>query len=144
MTTKYTQLDIENLIRESGLKLTDHRLNILFKISKSRVPIAVHKLIEDLQKKYNIDQATVYRNLASLLEAGLLRRYDYNHGHAHYELATEEAANQMICNSCETIEKIPGIVFDDSLKKMVRKSKKFNSTSHTVVEVYGYCKSCSK
>lgn len=141
--TKYTQSDIENLIKESGLKLTEHRINILLKISKSRVPIAVHKLIEDLQKKSDIDQATVYRNLSTLEESGLVRRFDYNHGHAHYELADTEDVSKIICPSCETIEKIAGISLDDVVKKMYKKSKKFKTSKDLKVEIYSNCKSCA-
>jgi Fur family transcriptional regulator, ferric uptake regulator len=139
---KYNQEDILNIIKNSGLKYTEHRHNVLTRIAKSKTPIAVIQIIEDLKKKYNIDQATVYRNLSSLESAGLLRRYDYNHGHAHYELNTGEDTHQIVCNKCETIEKISGQNFDDIIKKIIKKSKKFKTTSRVNLEIYGECRTC--
>jgi Fe2+ or Zn2+ uptake regulation protein len=112
-------------------------------LSRVRQPITVYELVDSLRKKENIDQATVYRNLASLHEAGLLRRLDFNHGHAHYELETGRASHQLVCGKCETIEKIEGISIDDTVKKMLKKSKKFKSTTTHSVEIYGTCKNCS-
>lgn len=138
----HTQDELVELIKSHDLKYTDHRFAIVSRIAKAKVPVAAHKIIEDLQKKLNIDQATIYRNLKVLEESGLVRRYDYNHGHAHYEIASAETAHQIVCSNCETIERIHGDYFADSIKKVIRKSKKFNTTNHANVEVYGVCKNC--
>ncbi len=139
----YSKQDIETMIKEAGLRLTDHRSMILAIISKVKQPVTVYELVDTLRKKADIDQATVYRNLSSLHEAGLLRRLDFNHGHAHYELETGRASHQLVCHTCETIEKIEGISVDDAVKKMLKKSKKFkNATTHSI-EIYGLCKTCA-
>lgn len=51
-------------------------------LSKVKQPVTVFEIIDALRKKDNIDQATVYRNLLSLHESGLIRRLDFNHGSA--------------------------------------------------------------
>ncbi len=141
---KYTETELVSLIKESNLKLTEHRLAVLTRVSKAKSPVAVHKLIEDLKKRYDIDQATIYRNLTSLEEVGLVSRFDYNHGHAHYEMSSDEVVHKIICNNCETMEKINAIYFEESLKKLVKKSKKFSTTStNPSVDIYGLCKSCA-
>jgi Fe2+ or Zn2+ uptake regulation protein len=73
----------------------------------------------------------------------MLRRLDFNHGHAHYELETGEASHQIVCSQCETIEKIEGISIDATVKKMLTKSKRFKATRTHTIEIYGTCKSCS-
>ncbi len=140
---KYSKEDLTQMIKEAGLRLTDHRLMVLNALSRVRQPITVYELVESLRKKEDIDQATVYRNLSSLHEAGLLRRLDFNHGHAHYELETGRASHQLVCGKCETIEKIEGISIDDIVKKMLKKSKKFKSTTTHSMEIYGTCKNCA-
>jgi Fur family transcriptional regulator, ferric uptake regulator len=140
---KYTETELVDLIITSNLKNTPHRLAVLARIAKAKLPIAVHKIIEDLRKKHEMDQATVYRNLVALEEAKIIKRFDYNHGHAHYEMDNGEENHKIICKSCETIEKIEASYFDIALKKIVKKSKKFKSSSLTSVEIYGQCKSCS-
>jgi Fur family ferric uptake transcriptional regulator len=139
----YSKQDLIQIIKEKGLRLTDHRLAVLTYLSRVRQPVTVYELVDALRKKDNIDQATVYRNLASLHESGLLRRLDFNHGHAHYELETGYASHQLVCSKCETIEKIEGISMEDIVKKMMKKSKKFKSTTTHSVEIYGICKSCA-
>ncbi len=131
------------MIKEKGLRVTGHRVALLSLLARVKQPVTVYELVDVLRKKENIDQATVYRNLTSLHEAGLLRRLDFNHGHAHYELETGKASHQLVCNSCETVEKIEGISVDDAVKKMLKKSRKFkNATTHSI-EIYGVCKSCA-
>lgn len=138
----YSKEDLTTMIRESGLRVTDHRLAVLTYLSRVRQPVTVYELVDALRKKDNIDQATVYRNLSSLHGAGLLRRLDFNHGHAHYELETGRASHQLVCSNCETIEKIEGISIDDTVKKMLKKSKKFKHTTTHSMEIYGLCKAC--
>ncbi len=146
----YTQNEIFDLIKNSGLKYTEHRFNILMRVSKSKSSIAAHKLIEDMKKKYDIDQATVYRNLISLEEAGIIKKSSHkvigsSHGHAHYEVSTDEVFQKVICNKCETIEKISSknFNFDDVLKKIIKKSKKFKTGNVLAFEIYGLCNGCA-
>ena len=140
---RYTQEELQVLLQESGLRITDHRLTVLATVAKVKQPITVYELVEVLRKKNNIDQATVYRNLSSLHQAGLLRRLDFNHGHAHYELETGRASHQLVCQKCETIEKIEGVSVEDAVKKMLKKSKKFKNTTTHSIEIYGTCKTCA-
>lgn len=139
----YTKNELEVLIKESGLRVTSHRMSVLLAVSKVKQPITVYELVSLLRKKEDIDQATIYRNLSSLHEAGILRRLDFNHGHAHYELETGRASHQIVCGKCENIEKIEGVSIDGAIQKMLNKSKKFKNTTTHSIEIYGVCKNCS-
>lgn len=135
--------ELKNLIREAGLRVTLHRVAVLSAVLKAKKPVTVYELTEGLRKKENIDQATIYRNLSSLHTAGILRRLDFNHGHAHYELETGVASHQIVCGKCETIEKIESVSIDNAILKMIQKSKKFKNTTTLSIEVYGICKACN-
>lgn len=139
----YSDEELIHMLQEADLRITDHRVLVLRTVARQRQPITVYELVEAVRKKGGIDQATVYRNLTALHEAGLLRRLDFNHGHAHYELETGRASHQLVCKSCETIEKIEGISIEDVVKKMVKKSKKFKTMTTHSVEIYGVCKKCA-
>lgn len=139
----YSKEEFISMLKEAGLRVTEHRLLVMETVAKLKQPITVYELVDLLRKKDNIDQATVYRNLSSLHEARLLRRLDFNHGHAHYELETGRASQALVCSKCETIEKIEGVSVDDIVKKMVKKSKKFKTTITHSIEIYGLCKSCA-
>jgi len=140
---QYSLKKLECTLREKDLRVTPHRLALLVYLSRVKQPITVHELTDALRKKENVDLATVYRNLTSLEAAGVIRRLDYNHGHAHYELETGRASHSLVCNRCETIEKIEGLSTDETIKRMLKKSKKFKQTSMHSIEMYGLCKSCA-
>lgn len=139
----YPKEELISMVQEVGLRVTGHRILVLDVIARQKQPITVYELVVLVRKKEDIDQATVYRNLSSLHEAGLLRRLDFNHGHAHYELETGRASHQIVCGKCETIEKIEGISVDDAIKKMLKKSRKFKNTTTHSIEIYGLCKNCA-
>ena len=137
------KVSVEDVIRNAGLRATSHRKLILKAISDLNRPVTAYELVSLLGKKTNIDQATIYRNFVSLRRANLLRRLDFNHGHAHYELETGKASNQLVCNLCETVEKIDGISMETAVKKILRKSKKFKDVTLQSVELYGLCRTCA-
>lgn len=137
-----TQKDLASLLKKKNVRVTDHRLAILTYLVKAKKPVTVQELVLILHKKFDIDVATVYRNVSSLQAADIIRRFDYNHGHAHYELKTSEASHSFICNNCETIEKIEGVPVGETIKKLVKRSKKFKSVTTYSIEIYGVCKNC--
>jgi Fe2+ or Zn2+ uptake regulation protein len=140
---KYSKEDIITLLREKGLRVTDHRVAVLVYLSRTKEPVPVHEIFDTLRKKYAIDQATVYRNLSSLHEEGVIRRFDFNHGHAHYELEIGRVSYQIVCSKCKTLEKMEGVSLDDGIKKMLKKSKKFKNSQLQTAQLYSVCKSCN-
>ena len=140
---KLSKEEAEQMLKKAGFRITGHRLAVLRTVAGSKQALTVQALFDLLRNKYVIDQATVYRNLSSLNEAGLLRRLDFNHGHAHYELETGEPSYKIICSDCETIDTLDGAPFHDTVKKLTKKSSKFKKILSHSVEVYGTCKKCA-
>lgn len=139
---KYSKVNLEMMLKGAQLRVTPHRLAVISVIANKGEPLTVQTIFDTLRKKYSIDQATIYRNLLSLHESGLLRRLDFNHGHAHYELETGAPSSQFVCNKCETIEKLSSQEIDEVIKRISKKSKKFKSLSSHTIEIYGVCKQC--
>ncbi len=67
--------ECERLLREAGLKKTGSRVAVLDVLERAASPMS-HGEVADALTKEGFDQATVYRNLISLTEAGLARRTD--------------------------------------------------------------------
>ncbi len=141
--TKLTIAEVEEMLRNAGFRVTEHRVAVLKAVAGARQAITVQALFDSLRNKYVIDQATIYRNLSALHEAGLIRRFDFNHGHAHYELETGEPSYKIVCGECETIEKLEGAGLNETMKKLMKKSAKFKKVLSHSVEVYGICKKCA-
>ncbi|MBN2406314.1 MAG: transcriptional repressor [Elusimicrobia bacterium] len=93
--------------------------------------------------------ATVYRNLEFLREQGLLSKYNFGEGSAHYELNDDEREHHhhLICKSCGKVIDYSEFV-DRELKlikdteKELSKKHKFDIESHELC-FYGKCSSCA-
>jgi Fe2+ or Zn2+ uptake regulation protein len=130
----------ENL-RSKKLKATPARLELLQLLSKSPAPLS----IGDMQKKMvksKPDQATFYRMVKDLKEAGIIRQVNIEHNHAHYEIGNDHH-HHAICEQC-------GKVIDLSscniagLEKEIMKKTKFKTINRHSLEFFGVCNTCSK
>ncbi len=139
---KYTNEEIEKILKDLGLRVTDHRVLIFKTLSKSRNGMSVEEIFQKVDKRGNIDQATVYRNLSSLVKVGLIRKTDFNLGKSFYELEQGIVVCRFVCSVCHQIEKTDNKQVVDSLKKIYKNSKKFKNTTLSSVEFYGVCKKC--
>ena len=126
-------------LKSSGLKLTEARKAILKSLTDHHGPFTVEEIHKLISKKI-CDQATVYRNLASLAEAGLVRRCEFGDGSARFELAgAGEHHHHIICNKCKRVE----IIDDAEIEEIDRFARKrgFADVSH-ILEFFGTCPQC--
>ncbi len=129
-------------LRGVGFRATPGRLAVLHVLKSAHEPLSIREVKKLLQVR--IDQVTVYRILYSLAEAGLIRRVDFQHRHAHYELADAADHHHLICTSCGTIEDFSGCDFDEIAKDALRKSKAFAEITQHSLELFGLCTKCAK
>lgn len=119
-------MDLKELLHTAGLKATSNRLEVLDMLYKAGQPLTAQEL-----GKYT------YRALKEFTKAGLVRRVDFQHGHAHYELIKpDDHHHHVICKKCEKIEDVKEL----SLK--IPKIKNFKILNHSL-EFYGYCNACA-
>ncbi len=71
----YSSEDIQLMIRDSGLRCTTSRTTVLTHLVKATAPLS-HADLSEVLVPEGFDQATIYRNLTDLTEAGLLNRLD--------------------------------------------------------------------
>jgi Fur family transcriptional regulator, ferric uptake regulator len=103
--------DLKDLLVQKGLRVTDHRMTILRELAKLRIPTSHPELAERLASS-EMDRATVYRNLLSLTEAGLLVKTQLGDNVWRFELPTEAAAQHgshphFVCTDCGNIRCLP-------------------------------------
>jgi len=104
-------------------------------------PLSVEEVHGEVNKKAYCDQATVYRNLKTLVKMEIVLEKYFCHGHAHYELASDPHSH-MVCKYCETIEELPDFGAESLAGKLFKKTNKFKSMTGFSFEIYGICKSC--
>lgn len=141
--TKGSDTDIGALLREKGLKATSARCALLELLERTERPLATFEIVDALQSQTN--QATVYRAIEQLKSAGLLRRVEMGHTHAHYERHSEnEHHHHLICRSCDKTVHLDECTLSKDPKKSALKKTGFHTIEGHSLEFYGTCEDCAK
>jgi Fur family ferric uptake transcriptional regulator len=129
------------LVKGAGLRLTDPRSEVLKALSKTEKPLSTDELF-DLVVSKSVDKVTVYRNLLTLEDTGVLRRQDFGDGIRRYEIANASHHHHyVVCRGCGVAEPFDDCSFIESTKKHLEK-KGFRDVQHTL-GVTALCKACS-
>jgi len=139
----YTELQLKNMIRDMGLKVTQQRLAILRALNEGRVHVTVQEVFEVVSQTHSdVGFATVYRFLKKLKIKQHVTEVRMGGGAARYELASKTHHDHLTCVGCGLI-----IEFEDAeietKQNVVAEKFGFNLTHH-VHELYGVCNRCQK
>jgi len=103
--------DLRALLTERGLRVTEQRMALLTELARLRVPVSHAELTERLAGP-TLDRATIYRNLLSLTDAGLLVRTQL--GDNVWRFGLPRAATQQhgqhphfVCTDCGDVSCLP-------------------------------------
>ncbi len=131
---------LKEILRSNSLKITPTRLEVLDILTHTKKPVSINDLSMQLK---DTDLATLYRTFETLKELELVTQVDFQHGHAHYELATRKHHHHLVCQKCG---KIVDISKCDTtlLEKQALKIAKFAKISAHSLEFFGICKTCYK
>jgi Fur family ferric uptake transcriptional regulator len=132
----------ESFLEQFHLKSTKQRRLIFDTFLKSRGHVTSEDFCAIIKKKDNsIGQATVYRMLKLLTDAGIARKLDLGTGGPVYELNIgKQHHDHLICERClKTVE-----FHDETLEQLQLKlaqSFGFTLTGHKMY-LYGICRDC--
>ena len=133
--------DFPAILKEKGLKNTPIRRAILDVFSAGCKPVNAEHIFGELKSKH-INLVTIYRTLASLEEAGILRRVDMHKGSAYYELGLDHH-HHLVCTDCGTVEDFKVCDIEKTARDVLKHSG-FRSVSTHSLELFGVCKKCSR
>lgn len=89
------------------------------------------------------DQATLYRSLADLSDAGIVHRINFHSGTAYFEYAPDRPHHHhIVCSECGVIEEIEECSVGTLQKKLMRESTQFIKINAHILEFFGECKKC--
>jgi Fe2+ or Zn2+ uptake regulation protein len=83
----------------AGLKKTDFRLALLKIFEDAKRPLSATQLLDELPAQF--DRATLFRNLKTLEESGVLSSTDFGTGATFYCLQGEDHHHHVFCVRCE-------------------------------------------
>jgi len=132
---------LRGVLQEHGLRSTMPRLAVLRELTVVKKPVSHGELADRLEPE-GLDRATVYRNLLTLTEVGLVTRTDMGDHVWRFELQREghDATSHahFVCTDCGNVRCLPGdaVAFDKKLKL-------FRNATGFEVQVKGRCEQCA-
>ena len=129
-------------LRTMGYKLTKQRKIIIDILLSSRKHLMTAGQIYEEVRKNNLplNFSTVYRNLETLLECGLIKKVSLQDGTASYEYNRHDHHHHLICLHCNDAEMIDYCPYDE-INRHIEEHTKFFPVEHRF-EIYGYCEKC--
>ncbi|MFN7154694.1 MAG: ferric iron uptake transcriptional regulator [Acidovorax sp.] len=131
-------------LKRAGLKATLPRMRILevFLAAQAAPDGLRHFTAEDvyrrmLHERTDVGQATVYRVLAQLEQAGLLRRSSFQADRAVYELDDGLHHDHLVCLDCGKVEEFHDASIE-SRQAEIAHAKGFRLQEHAL-SLYGTC-----
>lgn len=131
--------DLRELLASRGLRVTEQRLSLLRQMVKVRSPISHPELTERMADS-GLDRATVYRNLLTLADAGVLVRAQLGDQVWRYELPRTLSSDHahhphLVCSDCGNVRCLPA-----SAVKLHGEAAKSQISE---VQLRGRCASCA-
>lgn len=113
--------NIRDLLHHVGLKSTPLREKLVEVLKKSKKPLSAEEITKKI-RGVSFDQASLFRSLKKLTEAGLISQVNLGEGFARYEAACEahDHHHHVRCTSCQAITVLPFCIpprFEAWLKK---------------------------
>ena len=131
-------------LEKKNLKVTPQRRLILDTMLKQTDHLSSEELYEKVKERdKSIGQATVYRTLKLLTEAGLVETLDFADGVARYEFHYgKKHHDHLICDICGTNIEILDETIERRQEELAAKHG-FNLLRHKMY-LYGICAKCKK
>jgi Fe2+ or Zn2+ uptake regulation protein len=133
------------LLRSTGQRYTRSRRAVVDVLAAGDRPMT---LPEILAGDAALAQSSTYRNLAELVDAGVVRRIITSDEYSHFELAehlTGDHHHHLICSSCGAVEDftVPGELEDliDRAAESVARRTRF-AVDHHRLDLVGLCAGC--
>ena len=123
-------------LKKTGLKATLPRIRILEVLDSTKDEEA-HLSAEDIYKELlasgeDVGLATVYRVLTQFESAGIVKKHNFEEGHAVYEVISDEHHDHMVSRDDGTIYEFHDEVIEERQKE-IAKARGFELVEHSMV-----------
>lgn len=128
-------------LARSKLRTTGPRRAILAVLSAEHGPFRAEE-IHTRMGRDTCDLVTIYRSLAALEDARIVRRCDFGDGSLRYELAAGDHHHHIICRHCRSVRTLDHACVAGTLEEVAR-SAGYADVTHSL-EIFGICPACRK
>ena len=123
------------VVRGSGLRLSSSRRLVLEALYRADGPLTADQIAGDM------DIASVYRNLETLEEIGLVRHVHLGHGPGLYLRSSQGAREYLLCDGCGAVLAVDPAQLDD-VRKLIRDRFAYEAR-FTHFPIAGQCADCA-
>lgn len=135
------QDDVMRRLEARNRQATLQRRIILQALMDRRAYVTPRELYSLLQQEHpSIGQATVYRTLELLVEAGAATRFLQENNESKYIYCPPRHHHHLVCTRCGLVEDIDGCVIP-AIGATLEKRTHFQINEHAVT-FYGFCGDC--
>ena len=135
------QDDVMRRLEARNRQATVQRRVVLQALMDRRSYVTPRDLYAALQRDHpSIGQATVYRTLELLVEAGAAARFLQENNESKYIYCPPRHHHHLVCTRCGLVEDIEGCVIP-ALGATLEKRTRFQINEHAVT-FYGFCGDC--
>lgn len=127
-------------LRERGLRISTARRMIVNFLFEAEAPASAQQIAAGLDRT-PLDLASVYRNLETLQEQGVVRHFHAGHGPGRYVLIGGDEREYLACDRCGAIEEVNRSDLD-SLREEVRERFGFD-VGFAHFPMVGLCPRCT-
>ncbi len=129
-------------LRDRGLRASSARRLVLEALFQARRPVTAESIAGGLSGRLpQSDLASVYRNLETLEELGLVRHFHLGHGPGLYGMAGEEH-EYLVCEGCHRLRTVDPAQLDEVRASILRIFGFHASFSH--LPIAGKCPDCKR
>lgn len=133
------EFDPTTQLRSRKLRATPHRIALWEALSKKHAPATA----EDMHREVDADLVTIYRNLQSLVAAGLVREVRFKDTTVRYEIVHGGHHHHIVCTGCGVVDELPECTITSLEKPVLQASEKFVSIDEHSLEFFGTCRACA-
>ena len=139
-------ININDLLKNNGQKITPARLSILNIFLKNKMPLSAPDINKELKKDKkinNINEVTVYRNLSSLEKSGIIKIVNLRRDAVYFEMNNDHH-HHIVCTNCGLVEDFKeNKNIEKLLMQIAEKSTKFKNIKEHSLELFGICRVCN-
>jgi Fur family ferric uptake transcriptional regulator len=130
-------------LRAHGLRVSAARRLVLEALYAAGTPIAAEQIADGLAGRLpRSDLASVYRNLETLEEVGLVRHRHLGHGPGLYSHAGLDELEYLVCDACSAVMAVDRTEMDP-VRKLIHKRFGYEARfSH--FPILGLCADCAR
>lgn len=134
---------LDSFMQKNGLRRTQQRRHLLLSIFASDDHFTADQLMDRLRGETSeASRSTVYRTLALLVEAGLLKEVHLGGGQVHYDPNFTENPDHahLVCVKCGKVEEFKAKELSRRMNKIATE-RGFREINH-MVKIEGVCSDC--